>query len=156
MFYARSGEGKDKSFHTPLLHVHCVFCRIARGAEHACIVHRGENVIAFLDKYPVSLGHTLIAPIEHYSDVFEVPERVLAEMIVAAKLVASAQKLSLGATGVKLVMNNGREAGQEVFHAHLHVIPYGVARLGRRELRAEECEEVAGALREAIGRLSRR
>lgn len=136
--------------------MHCVFCRIVRGEEPACIVHRGESVIAFLDKYPVSLGHTLVVPTAHYADIFELPEHVLAEMIATAKLVATAQRLSLGATGVKLVMNNGREAGQEIFHAHLHVIPYGVARLDRRSLGAEECERVARALREAIGSSSRR
>lgn len=132
----------------------CIFCRIAEGREHACVVYRGREVVAFLDKYPVNVGHTLVVPISHYSDIFEVPDALLSEMVKAAKLVASAQKLALGATAVRLVMNNGSDAGQEIMHAHLHVVPFGVPRVGRRELTGEECERVGEKLREAIRRLS--
>ncbi len=129
----------------------CVFCEIARGRAPAHVVYEGERVLAILDKYPVSEGHTLVIPREHYRDIFELPEELLAEMMRIAKLVALAQRRALGARGVRLLMNNGREAGQEVMHAHMHVIPRGVAELARRPLRPEEGERVASALRAALG-----
>jgi Diadenosine tetraphosphate (Ap4A) hydrolase and other HIT family hydrolases len=142
---------KDKSFVSSLRSVECVFCEIARGRAPAFVVYEGERVLAILDKYPMSEGHTLVITREHYRDIFELPEVHLAEMVRVAKLVALAQKKALGARGVRLVMNNGREAGQEIMHAHIHVIPRGVAELARRLLRPEEGERVASMLRAALG-----
>ncbi|MHB9301570.1 HIT family protein [Thermofilum pendens] len=131
----------------------CVFCRIVRGQLDAHFVYVGGRVVVFLDKYPVTRGHALVVPKDHYRDVFDAPGDVLSEMVFVAKVVALAQREALGARGVRLVMNSGREAGQEIFHAHMHVIPYGTERMDRRPLTRAEGEAVAEALRKALERL---
>jgi len=113
-------------------------------------VYENEEFIVFLDKYPLTLGHALVAPKKHYTNIFDMPEEAAAKAFVLAKKVAVAQLKALGAKGVRIVMNNGREAGQEIMHAHVHVIPYGVPHLGRRELDREEGERVASLLRREL------
>jgi len=128
----------------------CIFCQIIRGQREAFIVYETENVVAFLDKYPVYEGHTLIVPKEHYKDIFETPDVILGEMISVAKKLSIALRVSLKASGVRIVMNNGRSAGQEIMHVHIHVIPYGVNYTGRRELTLEEGEKVSKMIKDAL------
>ncbi|MEZ0346436.1 MAG: HIT domain-containing protein [Infirmifilum sp.] len=128
----------------------CVFCSIARGRTEAFIVYRDSDFISFLDKYPLTLGHTLIAPVEHYTNIFDMPEDKVCRAFTLARRIAAAQVRGLGARGVRVVMNNGREAGQEIMHAHIHLIPYGVPRTNRVEISREEGEEVARRIREAL------
>jgi histidine triad (HIT) family protein len=132
----------------------CIFCRIIEGREYAYIVAEEKGVVAFLDRYPVNLGHTLVAPKTHYENVFDTPGAVLADMILLAQKIATAQRLALNATGVRIVMNNGKSAGQEISHAHLHVIPYGTARLNRVILDESTGRRVAQALRQALSTLA--
>jgi histidine triad (HIT) family protein len=130
----------------------CVFCSIVRGAAPAYFVYRGARVVAFLDKFPVERGHTLVVPIEHYENILEIPDDVLCELAKVVKAVVAAQFKALGARGVRVVQNNGAAAGQVVFHAHFHAIPfYGAGSRGRRPLDPREGEEVSRLLAEALG-----
>ena len=132
----------------------CVFCEIARGERDAFLVYSGERVVAFLDIAPISRGHTLVVPRDHYRDIFEAPDDVLAELISVVKLIAKAQVRALGADGVRVVQNNGEAAQQVIFHLHFHVIPFYVGRLRfRRWLSRSEGEEVSRLLREEVGRI---
>ena len=101
----------------------CVFCRIVAGELPATVVAEGRKVIAILDINPVNKGHTLVISKEHYTDITEVPKEVLCEAVTVAKEIAKNMKEKLGADGVNLFQTNGKAAGQEVFHFHLHVIP---------------------------------
>ncbi len=128
----------------------CIFCRIVAGDEKAYIVYESDHVLAFLDKYPVSKGHTLIIPIKHYETIFETPDHTLYELVKIAKKIAIAQVEILRADGVRILQNNGRAAKQEIPHIHFHVIPFyhGVElRHPRRKIDKEEGEEVAKLLR---------
>jgi diadenosine tetraphosphate (Ap4A) HIT family hydrolase len=72
---------------------------------------------------PRPWGHTLIVPRTHRRDIWELePDEAAAAMSVA-HLLAAVVRAELGATGVNLRSNNGREAGQDVFHFHLHGVP---------------------------------
>lgn len=129
----------------------CVFCGIAKGVAPAYFVYRGVRVVAFLDQFPVERGHALVVPVEHYENLLEVPDDVLCELIRVVKAVVTAQFRALGARGVRVVQNNGAAAGQVVFHAHFHAIPfYGVSLRGRRPLDPREGEEVSRLLAEAL------
>lgn len=129
----------------------CVFCSI-ENLEGEYIIYQDEDVIAFLDIYPVSRGHTLVAPREHYETIFEVPDDVLCKLIVVTKRVANAIRKALKPDGVRIVQNNGGAAGQVIFHLHFHVIPFyeGVQRGGRR-LEEREGLELQRLLSEALG-----
>jgi histidine triad (HIT) family protein len=101
----------------------CIFCKVAAGQAPAEILAEGDEAIAFLDKYPQSPGHTLIIPRRHAADTFEIDEDDAAAVMRLAIEVARVLRDTLEPDGLRLVQNNGRAAGQGVFHLHLHLIP---------------------------------
>ncbi len=101
----------------------CIFCTIIAGKIPANKVYENGHSLAFLDINPINKGHTLVVPKDHYSEVSDLPSSVLHDMIDAVQKVADAVKKGVAADGINLGMNNGRAAGQVVFHAHMHVIP---------------------------------
>ncbi len=133
----------------------CIFCRIAAGSLPAVKVLETEEVLAFLDIAPVHYGHTLIIPRAHHQNLLDLPDELWREMGRVSRLVAQAVLSALGANGFNLGMNNFPAAGQEVFHAHLHVIPryFGdrLALFPQGVYRRGEMEETGQKLRQALG-----
>ncbi|MDT7970005.1 MAG: HIT family protein [Vulcanisaeta sp.] len=128
----------------------CVFCKIVRGEEPAYIVYEDEYVVAILDKYPVNKGHTLVMPKRHYRDITEIPDEELCRVIKITKAVTIAVMRALKVPGVRVVQNNGAEAGQVIFHVHFHVIPMTGHISGRHYLTDEEGREVSSVLSREI------
>ncbi|HQU72142.1 MAG TPA: histidine triad nucleotide-binding protein [Calditrichia bacterium] len=101
----------------------CLFCKIIRGDIPASKVYENEHVLAFRDISPVAPQHILLIPKTHVGSVGELePEHAMAmgELFLAARQVAEAQ--GLGESGYRLVINNGPDAMQTVFHIHLHLL----------------------------------
>ncbi len=103
--------------------VECVFCDISSGIKTAEIIYRDETVIAFLDHRPIGKGHILVIPAKHYENIEEVPEDVLCEIYKVAKKISIAIKKTYNPSGINIIQNNGIDAGQTVFHFHVHIIP---------------------------------
>jgi histidine triad (HIT) family protein len=101
----------------------CPFCRIASGKAPASIIYEDTTVLAFMDLNPANVGHTLVVPREHWENIYEVPENVLADLFSVVKRVSAAVKKTVGAEGISVLQLNGRAAGQSVMHFHVHVIP---------------------------------
>ncbi len=101
----------------------CIFCKIIKGEIPSAKVYEDDKVMAFLDIQPVNEGHTLVVPKRHHEDLFDLPEEFLSSGLGAIKKIATAVKKAVDADGINIGMNNGRAAGQAVFHAHFHVIP---------------------------------
>ncbi|MBV2362733.1 HIT family protein [Streptomonospora sp. NEAU-YY374] len=102
----------------------CPFCAIARGDGQASVVHADDAVIAFMAARPAVPGHVLVVPREHVSGLELLDEELGARMWAAAHRIARALRRSeLRCAGVNLFLADGRAASQEVFHAHLHVLP---------------------------------
>ena len=103
----------------------CVFCEIVAGRrQQEGIVHRDDEVAAFLTIKPRNPGHLLIVPVAHAENFAEVPADTMHAMTDAAKMLAEAiKRTDLKMEGFVLQMNTGKAAGQSVFHAHLHLIP---------------------------------
>lgn len=101
----------------------CIFCKIANGQIPSNKVYEDEQILAFLDVNPVSAGHTLVVTKEHFSDFTQVPKNLVSHAYLVAQLVAQACVKELKASGVNVLTNAGKAAGQEVFHFHIHVIP---------------------------------
>ncbi len=99
----------------------CVFCKIVKGDIPCTKIDETPKALAFLDIAPISKGHTLIIPKEHYENIIDTPHAVLAEVMPLLKKVTHA--LASYAEGVTIGQNNGRAAGQVVNHIHFHVIP---------------------------------
>jgi len=100
----------------------CAFCRIAQGEAPARVVYQDEDVTAFHDRHPRAPTHILIVPNRHIVGVAQVePEdvAVLGKLFVVARQVAEQEGI---VNGYRLVVNNGRLAGQSVFHLHVHLL----------------------------------
>ena len=80
-------------------------------------------MLAFLDIGPVSKGHTLIIPKEHYQTMMDLPDDLLCEAIKATKKIATAVMKAVEAGGISISNSNYAAAGQVVPHAHFHVMP---------------------------------
>ena len=101
----------------------CIFCKIIDGKIPAAKIYEDAYVIGFLDIMPANKGHCLVVPKNHAQTLMEMDDRDLAATILAAKKIAKAISLSFGNGSFNAVMNNGKEAGQIVNHAHIHLIP---------------------------------
>jgi histidine triad (HIT) family protein len=100
-----------------------IFEKIVSGEIPSNKVYEDEDIFAFLDIKPYSPGHTLVIPKKSYKDIFEIPEEILNKLFQAVKKISVAVKSSTEADAIKITMNNGKAAGQIVFHSHVHVVP---------------------------------
>lgn len=101
----------------------CLFCRIARRELAASILFETENVVAFEDIRPKAPVHVLVIPKAHFASLNDAPEgseRLIGELLHAAR--RAARERGVDATGYRVVLNTGRDSGQEVPHIHFHVI----------------------------------
>jgi len=101
----------------------CIFCKIVAGDIPSYKVYEDENCLAFLDIDPASIGHTLVIPKKHFSNLNDILDEKLSSLILSVKKVAKILQDKLGVKDYQILQNNGRGAGQEVFHIHFHVIP---------------------------------
>lgn len=100
-----------------------IFEKIIKREIPAYIVYEDEFVIAFLDILQATKGHTLVVPKKKYVDIFDIDENTLAHLIKVTKKLSIVIKDVFNAKGINLVNNNGKDAGQSVFHYHMHIIP---------------------------------
>lgn len=101
----------------------CIFCKIIAGEIPAAKVYEDEYVISFLDIMPANEGHCLVIPKKHRASLLDLSDTEIEKVMKAVKKVAKAVSLSVGNGSYNIVMNNGKEAGQVVPHAHIHIIP---------------------------------
>jgi histidine triad (HIT) family protein len=97
----------------------CLFCKIVAGDVPADVVRETESTLAFRDINPQAPTHVLVIPKRHLANAAEV---AAADPHLLATVVTEAAAVAEGTPGYRLVFNTGPEAGQEVFHAHLHVL----------------------------------
>ena len=76
-----------------------------------------------LDIYPAASGHVLVLPKKHYQDLYDVPQELVAHIGAVCKKVAVNLKKSLGVKSVNLIHGSGKQAQQDIFHFHMHVVP---------------------------------
>ena len=95
----------------------------AYGDVESTKLYEDEHFFVFLDILPANHGHTLIIPKKHFADIGDVPDGVLGRVLPLAKKVSKALMDTLKAQGTNIIQNNGKAAGQEVNHYHVHVIP---------------------------------
>ncbi len=101
----------------------CIFCLITAGKIPSKKVYEDSKVLAFLDINPVAEGHTLVVPKTHWETISQVPDAELGVIFGVVKKLATNLKEKLGADGLNIMQNNGKAAGQEIPHFHVHIIP---------------------------------
>ena len=100
-----------------------IFAKILRGEAPSFKVYEDERTFAFMDVMPQSEGHTLVIPKVQAENIFDLPPDDAANLIQVTQKIAVAVKRAIKAPGIMLAQLNGSEAGQTVFHIHMHVIP---------------------------------
>ncbi|MCQ2801743.1 MAG: HIT family protein [Bacilli bacterium] len=110
----------------------CIFCKIAQGIIPSHIVYEDDDVIAFLDISQVTQGHTLVIPKNHTQNFLTAEKDIMHKVMDVAQRIGQAQISILGAKAVNILTNVNKEAGQSVYHFHVHVIPRYVADDGFR------------------------
>lgn len=104
----------------------CLFCKIISGEIPSVKIYEDEHVFAFMDIMPLSKGHTLLIPKTHRESVYDLKSEEASQLFGVVPKIALAIKETFNPEGLNLLNNNGAEAGQSVFHFHLHFIPrYG-------------------------------
>ena len=101
----------------------CLFCRIIRKEIPSEIVFENERVLAFRDIDPKAPAHILVVPKQHISGLDSITPQdaqVLGEIQLVIKMLAESQKINK--SGYRVVINNGRDAGQAVAHIHYHLL----------------------------------
>ena len=101
----------------------CIFCKLANGVFPTNSIYEDEDFNVILDASPATKGHAVILPKEHYANMFEIDDDILAKAAKLAKKIMTHEKEILGCDGYNLVQNNVEAAGQTVFHFHMHLIP---------------------------------
>lgn len=101
----------------------CLFCRIAAGEIPADVVRSDDDLVAFRDINPQAPSHILLIPRKHISSVSELSREdaeVMGKLFLGAKELAREEGIEEG--GYRMVVNAGPNAGQTVFHIHLHLL----------------------------------
>ena len=101
----------------------CIFCKIIKGEIPAGKIFADDRVLAFLDIAPLSDGHCLVVPKDHYERLDDCPADLTAALISKVGPIAQAIIAATDAQGYNVLNNNGRCAGQLVGHVHFHIIP---------------------------------
>jgi histidine triad (HIT) family protein len=101
----------------------CPFCRIVLRIDHAQIVCETQTALAFFPLEPVALGHTLVIPKTHVTDLWTMDDSLAGGIMDAVLRVGRAIRVSMSPHGLNLISSAGEAASQTVFHLHLHVVP---------------------------------
>ena len=99
----------------------CIFCKIVDGQAPAIIIHKDEEVTAFRDIHPVAPTHILIVPNKEIPTVNDMridDEQLVGHMFTVAQQIALRE--GIAEDGYRLLVNCNKNAGQEVFHLHMH------------------------------------
>jgi len=130
----------------------CLFCKITDRKIPSKIVFENDLNLAFLDISPISKGHTIVIPKNHYSNLEDILDKELTELYKVVKSLAITIHEKLKIDGYNILQNNFRAAGQEIRHFHVHIIPRNFddekfqIKIPRAQASSEELNEVFNIL----------
>ena len=101
----------------------CVFCKIASGKIPARVVMQNDRAVVLLDAFPLAPGHTLVIPKSHYAKVQDMGEQDAMAVFEITRKVVGAVEAGLQVGASTIAIHNGRDAGQEIPHVHVHIVP---------------------------------
>lgn len=101
----------------------CVFCKIVGGKIPARVLVQNDRAMALLDAFQLAAGHTLVIPKSHYAKIQDMSERDAMAVFEITWKVAGAVESGSQAGASTIAIHNGSEAGQEIPHVHVHIVP---------------------------------
>ena len=99
----------------------CIFCKIISGDVSAKILNETAHSVSFLDAFPLAKGHVLVIPKNHHQKIQDMSEKENTDLFSLVRLMVSKVDSITGAT--LIAIHNGKDAGQEVPHVHVHLVP---------------------------------
>lgn len=135
--------------------MNCIFCDILSGKRSGYFLYMDASHVAFLDKYPIDVGHSLVIPREHHERITDMASQDVGNIFSIVPKIAKAVLSATGADSFSLGQNNGRAAKQIVPHVHIHIIPRytgkGTVWTKRQIPKDDELAELAFKIRELLG-----
>jgi histidine triad (HIT) family protein len=133
----------------------CIFCKMVAGQVPVTRIYEDDVILVFLDIGPLSDGHTLVIPKQHFERLHDCPAELLGQVASRLGKVARAVEAGVNADGYNVLCNNGRAAGQLVDHLHFHIVPRnrgdGVFdRWAAYRYEEGKIEEIATKIRESL------
>ena len=132
----------------------CIFCDIIDGKREGHILYEDESHIAFLDKYPIDVGHSLVVPKKHHEKITDMESQKVGQLFAIVPKIASAILDAAKADAFSVGQNNGRAAKQIIPHVHIHIIPRynstGTIWTKRKISNDDELSELAEKIRKSI------
>lgn len=101
----------------------CIFCDILSGKRIGHLLYEDKYHVAFLDKYPIDVGHSLVVPKEHHERITDMDPNSVGALFSIVPKIANAILDATGADAFSLGQNNGKAAKQIIPHVHVHIIP---------------------------------
>ena len=101
----------------------CIFCKIAQKKINSKIIDENENAIAFLDAFPLTAGHTLVITKNHHAKFQDVEFDQINQLFSMVKKILPSIEKGAGVQGTLIAIHNGKDAGQEIPHLHVHIVP---------------------------------
>ena len=101
----------------------CIFCDILSGVKEGHILYEDSSHIAFLDKYPIDVGHSLVVTKKHYERITDMDSKAVGDLFSIVPKIANAILSATEADAFSLGQNNGKAAKQIIPHVHVHIIP---------------------------------
>ncbi len=99
----------------------CIFCKIISGDMPTKILNETKDSISFLDAFPLTKGHVLVIPKKHHQKIQDMGEQENNDLFYLVNLMTSKVDSITGAT--LIAIHNGKDAGQEIPHVHVHLVP---------------------------------
>ncbi len=103
--------------------MNCIFCDIVDGKRMGHVLYEDDYHIAFLDKYPIDVGHSLIIPRKHHEKITDMDSKDVGNIFAIVPKIAKAILDATDADAFSVGQNNGKAAKQIVPHVHIHIIP---------------------------------
>ena len=129
----------------------CIFCDIISGKRPGTFLYDDEDIVVFLDKYPIDVGHSLVVSKNHYEKIIDMDPEKVGAMFSKIPKIAKAILLGANADAFSIAQNNGRAAKQIIPHVHVHIIPRfnnkGTIWTKREISNSEELEALAEKIR---------
>ncbi len=101
----------------------CIFCKIINKTIPNAIIYEDDIFLAFLDKYPINYGHSLLIPKEHFNTILEMPTNLVGKMYSLVPHISRVIINTIDGNGFNISQNNGRSANQIIPHVHVHIVP---------------------------------
>ena len=131
-----------------------IFAKMLNGDIPCHKVYEDEHTLAFMDIMPQAEGHVLVIPKQKAVDLADLKPEYAAAVLMTSQKVMQAQRQVFAREGIIQMQLNGAQAGQTVFHYHVHLIPSSIHELGRHAVVMADQEQLANLAKQLVSAIT--